>query len=490
MASKKRVKPGTKKLINGKKMVMGFNGRWVSQVVFNRQKQAREANKIRASRNVPGERTRIRPKPVPRGSQGRQLEGSGKTSALTAKARYQRGLRRDKLAREQLSNFGKSFRKVVRQRTAQNKLDNAAKGTKGNKVRYNAGDSARKSKALPPGKKGGPIRAKGGPLAKTTKTSSQITEPIRRVKVKVDPPAPGGSIVRDKNQKVNVKVDKPTPKRPGTTKNEKPSQPTRRQQAQAKLDRAKAGSRSSTVRTGQAAPGTNPIGISSTEKKVLKQLRGKVGGEGLFSILNFALKIADGQDPGSAAFDTAGGYAGAVAGARIGARGGPIGAGVGAILGGIGGDRLAQGIRGLKGGQGRVGASNPVQGRQQQPQGTGSSNIPPEEGPYMNPQFGQPGNFNNPSLQVPIQPVANPAAASQTAIAPASPRPLPQTPGSGPSRTMSTAPRTETPTPKRQRPTNLKDGLAMWEEIHKNSQKSVIDGLNIVERYRQKLGAS
>ena len=359
MASKK-VKPGTKKLINGKKMVMGFNGRWVSQTVFNRQKQAREANKTRASRNVPGEKTEIRPKPVPRGSQGRQLEGKGKTSALTAKARYQRGVRRDRLAREQLSNFGKAFKKTLKQSSAQSKLDRAAKGTKGDKVRYNAGDTARKAKALPPGKKGGPIRAKGGPLAKTTKTTKSITKPIERVKVKVDPPAKGGAIVRDTNQKVNVKVDKPRPKRPGTTR-PKPSEPTRRQRAQAKLDRAK-NIKTSGIR-GALPSGPQKPAVSAAEKKVLKQLKGKVGGEGLFSILNFALKIADGQDVGSAAFDTAGGYGGAKGGATLGGRlAGPKGAVVGGIIGGLGGDRLAQGIRGLKGGQGRVGASNPVQG--------------------------------------------------------------------------------------------------------------------------------
>ena len=104
----------------------------------------------------------------------------------------------------------------------------------------------------------------------------------------------------------------------------------------------------------------------------------------------------------------------------------------------------------------------------------------------MNPQFGQPGNFSNPALQVPIQPVSNPAAASQVPSLSVSGRPVPQTPGGGPTSTMSTTPRTET----KQRPTDLKEGLRMWEEIHKNSQKSVIDGLNIVERYRSKLGAA
>ena len=41
-----------------------------------------------------------------------------------------------------------------------------------------------------------------------------------------------------------------------------------------------------------------------------------------------------------------------------------------------------------------------------------------------------------------------------------------------------------------QPPQDANEGLRMWEEIHGNAQKSVIDGLNIVERYRKKMATA
>ena len=75
MATNKRIKPGTKRVVNGRKMVMGFNGRWVSQATYIRQRQSRtpETEQSRRPPNVKGEKTRIKPKPVPRGRVGKEL---------------------------------------------------------------------------------------------------------------------------------------------------------------------------------------------------------------------------------------------------------------------------------------------------------------------------------------------------------------------------------------------------------------------------------
>jgi len=102
------------------------------------------------------------------------LPPKGGSSASSNKARYQRVRRTGKLAEKQVSNFVKAYKRVSRQRAAQNKLESAAKGTKGTEVR--TGKAAPGKLAKRPSSaivKSG----KGGALAKTSKTSSAITKP-------------------------------------------------------------------------------------------------------------------------------------------------------------------------------------------------------------------------------------------------------------------------------------------------------------------------
>ena len=69
----------------------------------------------------------------------RSLPAKGRTTATSSRARVQRGLTRDRLAKQQLQNFGRALQRTMKQRSAQNKLDQAAKGTKGGKTRTAGG---------------------------------------------------------------------------------------------------------------------------------------------------------------------------------------------------------------------------------------------------------------------------------------------------------------------------------------------------------------
>ena len=69
----------------------------------------------------------------------RALPAKGRTTATSPHARVQRGLTRDRLAKQQLQNFGRALQRTMKQRSAQNKLDQAAKGTKGGQTRTAGG---------------------------------------------------------------------------------------------------------------------------------------------------------------------------------------------------------------------------------------------------------------------------------------------------------------------------------------------------------------
>lgn len=69
----------------------------------------------------------------------RSLPAKGRTTATSPRARVQRGLTRDRLAKQQLQNFGRALQRTMKQRSAQNKLDQAAKGTKGSQTRTAGG---------------------------------------------------------------------------------------------------------------------------------------------------------------------------------------------------------------------------------------------------------------------------------------------------------------------------------------------------------------
>ena len=69
----------------------------------------------------------------------RALPARGRTTATSPRARVQRGLTRDRLAKQQLQNFGRALQRTMKQRGAQDKLDRAARGTKGSQTRTAGG---------------------------------------------------------------------------------------------------------------------------------------------------------------------------------------------------------------------------------------------------------------------------------------------------------------------------------------------------------------
>lgn len=97
---------------------------------------------------------------------GRSLPARGRTTATSPRARVQRGLTRDRLAKQQLQNFGRALQRTMKQRQAQNKLDQAAKGTKGGQTRTAGG--------------AGQLARRGGG------SSSPTSQRIQPVRVRVD----------------------------------------------------------------------------------------------------------------------------------------------------------------------------------------------------------------------------------------------------------------------------------------------------------------
>ena len=104
----------------------------------------------------------------------RALPGKGRTTATSPRARVQRGLTRDRLAKQQLQNFGRALQRTMKQRQAQNKLDQAAKGTQGGKTRTAGG--------------AGQLARRGGGSSSPT---SQRIQPVR-VRVEGQKQLPAG----------------------------------------------------------------------------------------------------------------------------------------------------------------------------------------------------------------------------------------------------------------------------------------------------------
>ena len=96
----------------------------------------------------------------------RALPGKGRTTATSPRARVQRGLTRDRLAKQQLQNFGRALQRTMKQRGAQDKLDRAARGTKGSQTRTAGG--------------AGQLARRGGG------SSSPTSQRIQPVRVRVD----------------------------------------------------------------------------------------------------------------------------------------------------------------------------------------------------------------------------------------------------------------------------------------------------------------
>ena len=103
----------------------------------------------------------------------RSLPSKGRTTANSPRARVQRGLTRDRLAKQQLQNFGRSLQRTMKQRQAQNKLDQAAKGTKSSQTRTAGG--------------AGQLARRGGGSSSPT---SQRIQPVR-VRVEGQKQLPG-----------------------------------------------------------------------------------------------------------------------------------------------------------------------------------------------------------------------------------------------------------------------------------------------------------
>ena len=131
----------------------------------------------------------------------KQLPSKGGSSGGSTKARVQRGMTRDKMAKQQLTNFARALKKTLKQSAAQSKLNIAAKGTKGTGVRTagaGGGLAKRTSSALARrnARKGGSLAKSGagaskgqggGALVKRTKSD------VQKVKVKDLGTTKGGS---------------------------------------------------------------------------------------------------------------------------------------------------------------------------------------------------------------------------------------------------------------------------------------------------------
>ena len=99
-------------------------------------------------------------------SNRRSLPARGQTTATSPRARVQRGLTRDRLAKQQLQNFGRALQRTMKQRQAQNKAEQAARGTRGTVTRTAGGA-------------GQLVRRGGG-------SSSPTSQRIQPVRVRVD----------------------------------------------------------------------------------------------------------------------------------------------------------------------------------------------------------------------------------------------------------------------------------------------------------------
>ena len=511
----KRTKPGTKKTINGKKMVMGFNGRWVSQATYIRQRTERaniKEPKSTRTPNVSGERTRIKPKPVPRGSVGKELPGKGQSTAGSGRSRYQRGLRRDRLARNQLSNFGKAMGRQLKQDSAKSKLSKAAKGTKGTKTRY--APSGKPPKALPPGKKGGEIRQKGGPLAKRppSKGSALTRTGVDKVKVEtrtpkaLPPGKKGGPLTQSGIKKVRVSETPPDPR--NTMKTTKPVRKTPPNQNRALKpgvggNQTKPQGPRQRVRVGGTRPQqafgpkqnpkqknkVKPMPKDSPQvKKALNRMRA--------GNTNEALNMGKGGLKGGLLTSLAGVLADQLT---------PIIAdtisdlAIRPLVGAMTGKDNIPTIADLRRQQ-EQGGTGSQQFNQAMPASQVGTGAMPSFKAGMNLNYGQPAPVQNPATAmqqqpqrpnpVPPPPGQPPAGTTPAPVPQPAPQPVPQ-PAPQPVPQQQMPMQQPAPQPQMQQPPqDANEGLRMWQEIHGNAQKSVIDGMNIVERYRKKMAMS
>jgi len=112
----------------------------------------------------------------------KKLPPKGGTSGNSARAKVQRGMTRDAMAKNQLTNFARGVKRMIKQGAAQDKLNKAAEGTKGKTVRTGraaAGKLAKTKNAKP-----------AAPAGKLAKRGGLVKSDIQRVKVKDLGPTP------------------------------------------------------------------------------------------------------------------------------------------------------------------------------------------------------------------------------------------------------------------------------------------------------------
>lgn len=200
----------------------------------------------------------------------KSLPPKGKSTASSTRARVQRGVRRDALAKRQLQNFGEAFRKTLKQSAAQSKLNKAAKGTKGTTVRTAQGK---------------------GELVKRS-TTKPANQRVQKVNVKVDPPKQlkGSSPNQPKLKKAPpAKLPAGANRKALPSAKERPvgKASARRAQAAARAARAAQGTTNPKVRQGQPAGaanryyGADRVGKAVKRAQVSSALRGAKGKGGL-----------------------------------------------------------------------------------------------------------------------------------------------------------------------------------------------------------------
>ena len=134
-------------------------------------------------------------KKAAKGSSQKALPPKGGSSAGSTKARVQRGVRRDALAKRQLENFGRALKKTLKQGAAQDKLKKAAKGTKGKTVRTGQAASGklakRPSSAITKSSSGKATTSKG-----SGKTGSYYGKGPRGMRTRLPEGKKGGALAK------------------------------------------------------------------------------------------------------------------------------------------------------------------------------------------------------------------------------------------------------------------------------------------------------
>ena len=279
----------------------------------------------------------------------KQLPGKGKTTASSNRAKVQRGLRRDRLARKQLETFARGMKKTLKQSAATDKLKKAAKGTKGTTVRTAQGK---------------------GDLVKRT-SNLPASQRVEKVKVKVDPP-----------KQLSPAKTKTTPALPKGKTRLKGQPSARRAQAAAKAARAAQGTSNPDVRKGQPAGAANRFyGADRVDKAVNRAQRSTLARKAL-KTLSGASRLLAGRDDGSGSALQAALLANAALDAARGS--------------------TAEERNKKKDNKSKTNRSRSKRGM---------SNIPPAEGYVNNPNYGKPGKVSK-KVSKEVKPAGKVSAAS------------------------------------------------------------------------------